>query len=213
MSPVSVRVGVVSLGGLLLVAFVVLGILTGERPTETDARVESRLDGVWQRAAGQIAAVISVPLGPVLPAFAALLMIVAMVRAHRRGDSGRATLLFKLLVVGGLTRLVSALKPVFDRERPRLYPDLSYPSGHVTSVACTGFVLVLLAWWLARHRTRLVAMLSVLAVLICAAARLVLGVHWLTDTLGAVLGVTGIGLLAATALGLIPLRGRDRVPG
>ena len=37
-----------------------------------------------------------------------------------------------------------------------------------------------------------------------AACRVVLGVHWVTDTIGAVLAVTGVGLLSACALRLLP---------
>ena len=47
------------------------------------------------------------------------------------------------------------------------------------------------------------------AIALCALSRLVLGVHWLTDTIGAVFAVTGIGLLSTVVLRLppaVPLR-------
>lgn len=193
----------ITTGLLLLAGFVLLGIV-GDRPTGPDRAVEAALAGDWRGPAGTAAAIISVPLGPALPGVAALCLLVAAVLAYRSRERGLAWLLVRLLVAGGLCRLLSALKPLFDRKRPRPYPDLSYPSGHVTAVACTAFVAVLLAAWLARRLLTLVVAVSTLAVLLCAASRLVLGVHWLTDTVGAVLGVCGVGMLAATTLGLLP---------
>jgi membrane-associated phospholipid phosphatase len=37
----------------------------------------------------------------------------------------------------------------------------------------------------------------------------VLGVHWVTDTVGATLAVLGVGLVSASALRLLPVSGRD----
>lgn len=39
-----------------------------------------------------------------------------------------------------------------------------------------------------------------------------LGVHWVTDTVGAVLAVAGVGLLAIPALRLLPAQHRNRSP-
>jgi undecaprenyl-diphosphatase len=52
---------------------------------------------------------------------------------------------------------------------------------------------------------------AALAVLVAGFARIVLEMHWVTDVIGAVLGVTGAGLLAALALGLVT-SGRELVP-
>jgi undecaprenyl-diphosphatase len=121
---------------------------------------------------------------------------------RRRQHVGLCVRLAVVLVLCRLTSLTA--KPVFLRERPRDYPDLSYPSGHVVSVASTGFVLLLLCAWLGPRLLRRVAAAVAVAVVLSAACRVVLGVHWVTDTIGAVLAVTGVGLLSACALRLLP---------
>lgn len=196
----------IGLGLLLLAAFVLLGVLTDDRPLEPDQEVRYTLHGAWQQTAGMVAGIVSVVLGPLTPAIGALFVLIAAIRTYRDGDRLRAGLLIRFLVVGGFCRLVSEVKPLFDRQRPRPYPDLSYPSAHVVSVACTAFVVILLAIWFARRLLPLVIGVSAVAVLLSAVSRLVLGVHWLTDTVGAVLGVGGVGLIAATVLGLLPAR-------
>jgi undecaprenyl-diphosphatase len=109
-----------------------------------------------------------------------------------------------------LCRLTSIVfKPVFLRQRPREYPDLSYPSGHVVSVASAALVVVLLAAWLAPRLARKAAVVGAVITVLAAACRVVLGVHWVTDTVGAVLAVLGVGLVSASALRLLPVSGRD----
>jgi undecaprenyl-diphosphatase len=54
----------------------------------------------------------------------------------------------------------------------------------------------------------------VTAVVLTAVSRIVLRMHWFTDTVGAVTAVVGMGLLAGLALGLLPLgvdSRRDRI--
>ncbi|MFC7613741.1 phosphatase PAP2 family protein [Actinokineospora soli] len=115
-------------------------------------------------------------------------------------------LLLRATVLLAACRAVSLAKPVFERARPREYPDFSFPSGHVVSVASVAFTLVVLCAWLAARRLRAVVWWSVAAVVLAALCRIVLDVHWLTDVLGASLGVVGLGLLTATGLGLLPAR-------
>ncbi len=64
---------------------------------------------------------------------------------------------------------------------------------------------VVLTAWLARRWLRVAVLLAGLAVVVVAVSRVVLGMHWPTDVVGATLGVVGVGLLAATALGLLPV--------
>jgi undecaprenyl-diphosphatase len=92
---------------------------------------------------------------------------------------------------------------LFDRVRPIEHHLPSYPSGHTVAVASVGFTMVVLA--------KRGVLWAALAVLVAGFARVVLEMHWVTDVIGAVLGVTGVGLVAALALGLVT-SGRELVP-
>ncbi|SFB36062.1 undecaprenyl-diphosphatase [Amycolatopsis marina] len=198
-------------GVCLLVAFVALGLLVRQRPPALDAAIASGLHGQWRSPLGPAAGLLSDAFGPVLPAVLAVVLVLAALWRRAAGDGERASLLLRVTAVLVLCRATSfVFKPLFARDRPREYPDLSYPSGHVVSVASVGFALVLLCGWLVPHVLRTVIALAVLATLISAAFRVYLGVHWLTDTVGAVLVVTGVGLLVSACLGLLSAK-RDPV--
>ncbi|MFC4000771.1 phosphatase PAP2 family protein [Prauserella oleivorans] len=198
------RPGVI-VGVLSLVAFAALGVVVRDDPSGLDTWLGTALHGDWRGPAGGVAEVVSAILGPVIPVLFALGLVVAAVAAWRRGDRQRATLMLRVLVLLGLCRATSWLaKPLFERERPRVYPDFAYPSGHVVSVASAGFAAVVLCAWLAPHLVRTMTWIVAAATVVCAASRVVLDVHWLTDTVGAVLAVTGVGLLAGAALRLLP---------
>ncbi|MEV6911842.1 phosphatase PAP2 family protein [Amycolatopsis sp. NPDC051071] len=188
-------------GTLLLIGFVVLGLLVDGRPPPVDVALADAFRGQYTQPAGQVAGLITNVLGPVLPfALGAALVVIAW----RRRDL--TALCVKLAVVLALCRLTSLIaKPLFYRERPRAFPDLSYPSGHVVAVACTGFVAVLLCAWTRPRLVRLAITIAVAVTVLGALCRVVLGVHWLTDTAGSVLAVGGVGLIAAAGLGLLPL--------
>ncbi|WP_167969131.1 phosphatase PAP2 family protein [Lentzea indica] len=117
------------------------------------------------------------------------------------------------VVVEGVGAARAVLRDVlvrwlFDRVRPIEYHLPSYPSGHTVAVASVGFTMVVLL----RHRMSWGSVLwAVLAVLVGGFARVVLEMHWVTDVIGAALGVTGVGLVAALALGLVT-SGRELVP-
>jgi membrane-associated phospholipid phosphatase len=195
----SARVGV-----CLLAAFVALGLLVRQQPPALDAAIASGLHDQWRSPLGPVASLISDAFGPVLAALLAVALVVAAVKRRLAGDRERATLLLRVTVVLVLCRVTSfVFKPLFERQRPRDYPDLSYPSGHVVSVASAGFAVVLLCGWLVPRLLRTVVALAVVATLTSAALRVYLGVHWFTDTVGAVLVVTGVGLLAGAGLGLL----------
>ncbi|TWH18286.1 undecaprenyl-diphosphatase [Prauserella rugosa] len=196
--------GVLLVSATLLLAFVVLGLLA-RNGTDLDVLVSDRLHDVWRGPAGRAAEITSWVLGPVLPVLAAVGLAVAAF-ADRRRRPHRARLLGRVLLVLVVCRATSAVaKPLFARDRPREYPDFAFPSGHVTSVAATCFAAVLLVGWLAPRLWHTALAAAVSATALCAASRVVLDVHWLTDTVGAVLGVTGAGLATAAALRLIPL--------
>lgn len=144
-------------------------------------------------------------LGIALPSMAAIALVLATVLRLYRGYRRDAFVLARILLVFGLCRLTSVLgKPLFVRARPRSYPEFSYPSGHVTAIASTGVAAVLLCVWFAPRLTRWAALASGLATVVVAATRLVLGVHWLTDTVGAALAVLGVGFVTAGVARLLP---------
>ncbi|WP_436495616.1 phosphatase PAP2 family protein [Actinokineospora sp. HUAS TT18] len=191
---------IIRMGAGLVLVFVLLGIAVSGQPPTVDRFVA---DAVGGGPAVQVASVVTNVLGPVLPAVAALALLVAalVVRA-------RASLFLRAIVLLAACRAVSLVKPLFERTRPTDYPDFSFPSGHVVSVASVGFTAAVLCAWLARERLRTVLLGAVLTVVIAAMCRVLLDVHWLTDVVGATLGVAGVGLLTARALRLLPAQRR-----
>ncbi|WP_043827649.1 MULTISPECIES: phosphatase PAP2 family protein [unclassified Amycolatopsis] len=200
------RVRWIVTGVVLFAAFLWLGFLVDRQPLQLDVEVATALRGQDTHPAGQIAGVVTNVLGPVLPYVLGVVLLAIVLR-----DRSQLSLCVRLAVVLVLCRLTSlAFKPVFQRQRPRVYPDLSYPSGHVVSVATTSLVVVLLCAWLRPRAVRWAIWLSAAATVLAAACRIVLGVHWVTDTIGAVLAVLGVGLVSATALRLVPFPVRER---
>lgn len=198
-------------GIALLVASVVLGLLVRQQPLPLDIAIADGLRDQWRSPTGRVTTVVTDVFGPAIPVLLGVLLLVTAVRRWRAGDRERAGLLLRVTLVLGVCRLTSVVfKPVFGRDRPREYPDLSYPSGHVVSVASAGFALVLLCRWLVPWLQRHVVAVAVLATLVSATLRMYLGVHWFTDTVGAVLAVIGVGLLASALAGLLPAE-RDPV--
>lgn len=95
-----------------------------------------------------------------------------------------------IISLSGSAALNTLLKFLLKRPRPGLFPPLvvesgfSFPSGHVTaSVAVYGFLAVLL--WRNHHRGW--AVLSAAWVPVVAVTRIYLGVHYPSDTLGALI--------------------------
>ncbi|MET0134825.1 MAG: phosphatase PAP2 family protein [Kibdelosporangium sp.] len=206
-----IRLSVV--GGALLVVFLLLGYLVRSSVTSIDAVVSEALGGFWQQPASSFVFVLTDILGPVLPIVVLVILVVACLRAWRSGQRKLADLLLRSIVLLATCRAVSLFKDVYGRERPRVYAaDWSYPSGHVVSVSSVAFTGVVLCAWLARHLLRRAIVLAVAVVAVAAACRVLLDVHWVTDVLGGVVGVTGIGLVVASALKLIPV-GERRVSG
>jgi len=187
---------IIRVGASLVLLFVLLGVAVSGQPPTVDRFVAESVGG---GPAVEVASVVTLVLGPILPAAAALALLIAALSVRARaGLFGRALV---LLVV---CRAVSLVKPLFERARPTDYPDFSFPSGHVVSVASVAFTASVLCAWLARERLRDVVLGSVLTVVVAAVCRVLLDVHWLTDVVGATLGVAGVGLLAARALRLLP---------
>lgn len=102
--------------------------------------------------------------------------------------------LFWLLSLAISAGLVQALKRLFGRVRPDdmelALESLSYPSGHSANAATFALVIALLVS-AALPRLRLpVGLLAVAWTMAMMLSRALLGVHWLTDTIGgALLGI------------------------
>jgi membrane-associated phospholipid phosphatase len=112
-------------------------------------------------------------------------LLAAVLFAWKRNYLNTASILISL---SGSAALNTLLKFLLKRPRPDLFPPLvvesgfSYPSGHVTaSVAVYGFLAVLL--WRSHHRGW--AIFSAAWVPVVAISRIYLGVHYPSDTLGA----------------------------
>lgn len=197
-------------GAALLGLFLLLGFLVDDSQLAIDTAVADALEGFWRTGGGQVVSVVTNVLGPILPAIMFVLLVAAVIGF--RQDAWRVNLLLRAIVVLAACRAVSLFKGVFERQRPREYADFSYPSGHVVSVASVAFTSVVLCAWLAAHLLKRVLIAAAVIVAIAAACRVLLDVHWVTDVLGGTLGVTGIGLLVAAALRLLPA-GERRVSG
>ena len=185
--------------------FVALGIAVARHPLGIDLAVAGAFEGLWRGTPGRLTTVFSDVVGLVLPAVFMIGVLLGAVLAWYRQARREAGVALRVLAVYALGRCVSWLgKPLFVRERPRAYSQFSYPSGHVVSVASAGLAAVLLCVWLAPRLARRVALVAGAATVLVALSRLLLGVHWLTDTAGAVLGVLGVGLASANVLRLLP---------
>ncbi|TWP48878.1 phosphatase PAP2 family protein [Lentzea tibetensis] len=180
-----------AVGAVLVISWVLLGL---PEVTALDLWVQSRVPRPeWLRTASTFFGYV---FGPVVAsAFGVGLAVIA----YRKKDAR----LWRGLVLFGLCWGTLLSRYLFRRVRPVDYPQWAYPSGHTVAVAAVGFTLVVL---LGRGAT-----IAVTATVLTAASRVVLERHWVTDVIGSVLGVVGVGLLAALALGLVT-SGRDVVP-
>jgi membrane-associated phospholipid phosphatase len=193
-------------GVLLVAAFLLLGVVVAGAPTWLDATVAHALGGGWDGPPGRIAYGIDLVLGPVLPFAFSVFLIGMMVVNWRRQRLATVWLLARCFALMWLCRTLSGLKIVYRRERPRPYPDYSYPSGHVVSVTCVAVAAVVVSLWLLPKLVRWVAAVSAVLVVVTMLSRVVLDVHWCTDVLGAAIGVLGVGLAGGVGLRLLPVR-------
>ncbi|USX48306.1 phosphatase PAP2 family protein [Lentzea sp. HUAS12] len=179
-----------AVAAVLVISWILLGL---PETTGLDVWVHDALPRPeWLKAT---AFAVSLVMGPTIGwAFAAVLFVLAWKRRDAR--------LWKALALHAVCCATLLTRFLFDRVRPVEYHLPSYPSGHTVAVASVGFTMVVL---LKRG-----VLWAVLAVLVAGFARIVLEMHWVTDVVGAVLGVTGVGLLAAMVLGLVT-SGRELV--
>ena len=182
----------------------------------------------WARALdeGGVAAgtdlVLSAPwLGDVARAWSALsgpwvvhpLVVVVAVTLWVRGRVGRSVLVVPAIGLVGWA-LGAVAKEIVERPRPAQavleVGSFSYPSGHATNIALGAVLLIALARAAERVWIRWgTALLALLAVILTAADRILLGVHYVTDV------AMGLGFGAAAAilaLAALPLRPNSAKP-
>jgi undecaprenyl-diphosphatase len=116
------------------------------------------------------------------------LLAVSVYAFYRRGRRISAALLV-VSTCGGMV-LTTALKSVFERERPELFESgytaafYSFPSGHATvAVGFYGTLAILIAWRLQGFRRWAVVAAGFSLVLLIGYSRMYLGVHYPTDIL------------------------------
>ncbi|HZV96310.1 MAG TPA: phosphatase PAP2 family protein [Candidatus Nitrosocosmicus sp.] len=137
-----------------------------------------------------------------------LIPLIALVSAGAWFSNRRHALLIPLFMAGtGVLQLVA--KRLIDRPRPNLEP-WGFPSGHVLSlVVLLGLAAYVLSGSRARRRWRVLGAALAAAILIMvAASRLYLDMHWISDVLG---GFT-LGLAYLLAALLVLERGGGRRP-
>ncbi len=185
-----------AIGVALAAASVLLGLAVHRTPPPVDTALR---DGALSLgpAFGGTAGFVTKLLSPGL----AVLTAVAL---GLRAVLARDVLAFKAGLVLGVSWCTVLVRYGYDRVRPVSFDLPSYPSGHVTAVTAVAFTGLLLCAHLAPRHLRKAVVVGAAAVVLAAACRVVLTMHWFTDTVGAVLGTTGLGLLAALALRLLP---------
>jgi undecaprenyl-diphosphatase len=157
-----------------------------------------------------VAASVITDLGTPVATAAAALICAALLSWRAR------SMIPGIVVIGTVSAAAlasTALKAVVDRPRPPLQwqlvleTDPSFPSGHVTGTAALlGITAVCVGMGRSRTVRAWLAGGVVTGVLVVAATRLYLGVHWLTDvTAGAILAAVFV-TIGAAAFGAL----RDR---
>lgn len=184
-------------GVVLALASMVLGLTVRHEPPGLDLglhRVAVGLGPEFEHAS----AVVSFVLSPGLA-------VIALVSLGLRAFLAKDVFLAKCAVLFAVCWSTLLARYFYQRVRPIEFPKWAYPSGHVTAVTTVAFTGVVLCGWLARRYLRLAVALAAVAVVSTAASRVVLEMHWFTDTVGAVLAVVGVGLVVGRALGLLPV--------
>ncbi|TCO48033.1 phosphatase PAP2 family protein [Actinocrispum wychmicini] len=191
-------------GAALVAVFLLLGLWVRDSVPWIDTQISDAIGTTYVN--DRTVQVLTDILGPIVPIVAAVALAGLVVLMWIQDRNWEAGVVLRCLVVLLACRGLSLFKDVFKRLRPRLYPEFAYPSGHTVSVACVGFTAVLLCAWFARRALPWVIALAAALTAGAAACRVMLGVHWLTDVIGAVIGVTGVGLIFALVLRLVPVR-------
>ncbi|MFD0202805.1 MULTISPECIES: phosphatase PAP2 family protein [Saccharothrix] len=184
-------------GVVLALASMVLGLTVRDEPPWLD---EGLRQGAVELGPGFVhaSAVVSFVLSPGLAT-------IALISLGLRAFLAKDPLLARGAVLLAVCWSTLFARYWYQRVRPIEFPKWAYPSGHVTAVTSVAFTGVVLCAWLARRYLKVAVALAATAVVLTAASRVVLEMHWFTDTVGAVLAVVGVGLVVARALGLLPV--------
>jgi undecaprenyl-diphosphatase len=164
-----------------------------------------------------VAALVITDLGSPVATAAAALICAALLSWRARS---RVPGIVVIGTVSAAALASTALKAVVDRPRPPLQwqlvleTDPSFPSGHVTGTATLlGITAVCVGMGRSRTVRAWLAGGVVTGVLVIAATRLYLGVHWLTDvTAGAILAAVFVTIGAAAFGALQDRSGQLDVP-
>lgn len=201
------RTTVLGIGLAGIIAMVILGIVVRDRPSPLDA---------WALHNAQVepGSPLSGPaetLSAVGVLLAAAVLIAVSLAAWRNSAARHHLWRYPVLLSAGTG--VAALQQLFQRSGPPVVAqDWTYPSGHATLATAIAITTIVLSRRTAPVWTRVVVTVEVLAVASTMTGRVALGEHYATDVLGAIVGVLGVGLVAATVLGLLPTRDLPQVP-
>jgi membrane-associated phospholipid phosphatase len=193
-------------GAAGIAAMAVLGAVARDRWTPLDTWVvrDARIP-----TGSPLAAAVEVVAGTaVLIAAAGLLFATAaaVLRPSVRGGLWRAAVLLAACVA------LAATQVLFRRPGPPGAGQAwTYPSGHATVVIAVAVTTVVLCRWAVPAWTRPVVAAEAAAVVATTASRVLLGEHFPTDVLGAVIGVAGVGLVVTALVGP-PVRERPADP-
>ncbi|GAB2781352.1 phosphatase PAP2 family protein [Amycolatopsis magusensis] len=183
-------------GGGCALVFILLGVLVRNGLSPADRWVIDHVVVLPGSPLHQAALVLSTVT---VLSCAAVLVAVALRAWWRRPRRGADLLwcLALLLCCG----LLAALQFVFRRPGPPGQPEgFSYPSGHASVAGAFAVVAVLIAAVFVRKWLLVVVAVQGGALLLTMAARVALTEHYVTDVLGAVLGICAVGLLGAAAV-------------
>ena len=154
----------------------------------------------------QVLLVVEAAFGTIAMTVYSVILVAALVRKHRRAAIFTAGVMLATPLVN------TALKALVDRDRPewqhldKLLSTPAYPSGHASSIATLGGVVVILVAMLVRRANlRRVAYAAVaLVVLLVCLDRVLLGRHYPTDVVGGVALGFGIVLLGVVVYNPLP---------
>ena len=137
----------------------------------------------------------------------AIALAVAVAVAESLRTRNRWVVPFMAAVVAGEFLLHRGIKELVDRARPTLNPDAaglgpSFPSGHTTTAAAAwAAAALIISRWHGAPSPRVLVGGAVAIALGVAASRVLLGVHWVTDTLAGLALGWGWFALCAIAFG------------